>query len=98
MRVAPRAGVRASKAWRGNATTFEGRARNRALSLYNAVGAGGFTLGMVAGGLMTSVSWRWVFFAPALIGAALLVAGHRFIRADGQLPPPTVTASTSPEP
>lgn len=69
-------------------TTFpEGRARNRALSLYGAVGAGGFTLGMVAGGLLTSVSWRWVFFAPAVIGAVLLIAGHRFIRADGHLPP-----------
>lgn len=68
-------------------TTFaEGRARDRALSIYGAVGAGGFTLGLVAGGLLTSVSWRWVFFAPALIGVALLVAGHRFIRADRDLP------------
>ncbi|MFD1824204.1 MFS transporter [Mumia zhuanghuii] len=60
----------------------EGPLRNRALSVYGAVGAGGFTLGMVAGGLLTTASWRWVFFAPVVLGALLLVVGRALIRPD----------------
>ncbi|KAA1425478.1 MFS transporter [Mumia zhuanghuii] len=64
-------------------TSFpEGPLRIRALTVYGAVGAGGFTLGMVAGGLLTSVGWRWVFFAPVVLGALLLAAGHALIRPD----------------
>jgi MFS family permease len=65
-------------------TSFaEGPPRDRALAVYGAVGAGGFVLGLVAGGLLTTASWRWVFFAPVLIGVLLLAAGHRLIRPDG---------------
>ena len=32
-------------------------------------GGGGFSLGMVVGGLLTAIGWRWVFFAPVVIGA-----------------------------
>ncbi|WP_435768820.1 MFS transporter [Nocardioides sp. SYSU DS0651] len=64
-------------------TTFpEGPLRDRALVVYGAVGAAGFVLGMVAGGLLTTVSWRWVFFAPALLGVVLLAAGAWLIRPD----------------
>lgn len=65
-------------------TSFsEGPLRTRALAVYGAVGAAGFTLGTVAGGLLTSVGWRWVFFAPVVIGLALLAVAVRLIRADG---------------
>jgi len=64
-------------------TSFpEGALRDRAVVVYGAIGAAGFTLGLVAGGLLTSVSWRWVFFAPVIIGALLLVAGRALIRPD----------------
>ncbi|KAA1429510.1 MFS transporter [Nocardioides antri] len=64
-------------------TTFpEGPLRDRALVVYGAVGAAGFVLGMVAGGLLTTASWRWVFYAPALLGVVLLAAGARLIRPD----------------
>ena len=64
-------------------TSFEeGPLRDRAVVIYGATGAAGFTLGMVAGGLLTTVSWRWVFFAPVLLGALLLIAGRALIRAD----------------
>ncbi|MBZ2196054.1 MFS transporter [Occultella gossypii] len=54
-------------------TSFaEGPARNRALIIYGAAGAAGFSLGLVAGGLLTAIGWRWVFFAPVLIAAVLL--------------------------
>ncbi len=36
--------------------------------------AAGFSLGLVVGGLLTAVSWRWVFFAPVLLAGALLAA------------------------
>jgi MFS family permease len=68
-------------------TTFpEGSLRDRALVLYGAVGAAGFVLGMVAGGLLTTASWRWVFYAPALLGGLLLVAGFALIRPDEPRP------------
>ena len=55
-------------------TSFaEGVARNRALSVYSATGASGFALGLVVGGLLTDLSWRWVFFAPVLIAVATLL-------------------------
>lgn len=57
------------------ASFAEGPLRNKALAIYGAIGASGFLLGVVVGGLLTSAGWRWVFFAPALIGAAFFVVG-----------------------
>jgi MFS family permease len=51
----------------------EGPARNKALSIYSATGASGFALGLVVGGLLTDLSWRWVFFAPVLMAAVTLL-------------------------
>jgi MFS family permease len=68
-------------------TSFpEGHQRNRAVVVYGATGAAGFSLGMVAGGLLTAASWRWVFFAPVIIGALLLAAGRTLIRPDEPRP------------
>ncbi|WP_072802807.1 MFS transporter [Rhodococcoides yunnanense] len=64
-------------------TTFsEGALRNKALAIYGAIGASGFLLGVVAGGLLTSLDWRLVFFAPALFGVAFFVAGWASINPD----------------
>jgi MFS family permease len=61
-------------------TSFaEGPARNRALLIYAATAAGGFTLGLVAGGLLTAIDWRWVFFAPLLVAAVLFAAALRLV-------------------
>ena len=61
-------------------TTFaEGGARDRAVLVYAGAAAGGFSLGMVAGGLLTAVDWRWVFFAPVVIATLLLVAAVALI-------------------
>ncbi|HET9422199.1 MAG TPA: MFS transporter [Nocardioides sp.] len=68
-------------------TSFaQGPLRDRAVVIYGATGAAGFTLGMVAGGLLTTISWRWVFFAPVLLGALLLIAGRALIRPDAVRP------------
>ena len=61
-------------------TTFAaGDVRNRALLVYGAAGAGGFSLGMVVGGLLTTIGWRWVFFAPVIFASLLLVMAHRVL-------------------
>ncbi|MFL6074431.1 MAG: MFS transporter [Mycobacteriales bacterium] len=64
-------------------TTFpEGPARNRALSIYTATGASGFSLGLVLGGLMTEVGWRWTFLLPVPIALAVLAFGSVLIPRD----------------
>jgi EmrB/QacA subfamily drug resistance transporter len=61
-------------------TTFaEGPARNKALAVYTATGATGFSLGLVFGGLLTEIGWRWVFFLPAPVALAALLAGIRLV-------------------
>jgi EmrB/QacA subfamily drug resistance transporter len=61
-------------------TTFgEGPARNRALSIYAACGASGFSLGLVFGGLLTELGWRYTFLLPAPIAVLLLIAAVRYI-------------------
>jgi EmrB/QacA subfamily drug resistance transporter len=61
-------------------TTFaEGPDRNRALSIYSAFGAGGFSLGLVLSGLLTEVSWRWTLLLPAPVSAVILVAAARLV-------------------
>jgi MFS family permease len=55
-------------------TTYpEGPQRNKALLVYAGTAAGGFSLGMVAGGLLTAIDWRWVFFAPVVLATIILI-------------------------
>jgi MFS family permease len=66
-------------------TSFaQGAARNRAISVYTATGATGFSLGLVFGGLLTEIGWRWVFFLPAPVALAALVAGIQLVPADAR--------------
>src|SRR3954454_11679236 len=61
-------------------TTFaEGAARNKALSVYTATGATGFSLGLVFGGLLTEIGWRWVFFLPVPVALLTLLGGLRLV-------------------
>jgi EmrB/QacA subfamily drug resistance transporter len=66
-------------------TSFaEGAARNKAISVYTATGATGFSLGLVFGGLLTEIGWRWVFFLPAPVALAALLAGVRLVPSDAR--------------
>ncbi|GAA3130566.1 MFS transporter [Streptosporangium carneum] len=58
----------------------EGPQRTRALGFYAGTAAGGFSLGLVAGGLLASFGWRWVFFAPVILSAVILLAAVPLIR------------------
>jgi EmrB/QacA subfamily drug resistance transporter len=61
-------------------TTFaEGAARNKALGAYAATGAAGFSLGLVIGGLLSELGWRYVFLVPAPITAVLVIAAIRVL-------------------
>src|ERR671916_649780 len=64
----------------------EGPQRNRALSIYTATGASGFSLGLVAGGLLTALGWRWTFLLPVPIALVLLALAPRFIPRDRIIP------------
>jgi EmrB/QacA subfamily drug resistance transporter len=66
-------------------TSFaEGPARNKALSIYTATGATGFSLGLVFSGLLTEIGWRWVFLFPAPLALIVLLAAIRLVPNDGR--------------
>jgi EmrB/QacA subfamily drug resistance transporter len=54
----------------------EPRERSTALGAYSFTGAGGASVGLVLGGVLTqALSWHWIFFVNAPIGIAAIVAG-----------------------
>jgi MFS family permease len=66
-------------------TTFaEGPARNRALAIYAATGATGFSSGLVFGGLLTQLGWRYTFLVPVVLTAGLLVLAVRYVPDGGR--------------
>jgi EmrB/QacA subfamily drug resistance transporter len=68
-------------------TTFEeGPNRNRALAYYTATGASGFSLGLVFGGLLTELGWRWTFLLPVPFALLILALAPRVIPRDRIIP------------
>jgi EmrB/QacA subfamily drug resistance transporter len=58
----------------------EGKARNRALSIFAAATGSGFAAGMILGGAMTAtLGWRWVFDINVPIGIAVSLLSIRYI-------------------
>jgi EmrB/QacA subfamily drug resistance transporter len=60
----------------------EGPARNKALSVYTATGASGWSAGLIFGGLLTELGWRWTFFMPVPIAAGILFLLPRYLDRD----------------
>jgi MFS family permease len=58
----------------------EGPRRNKAILIYAGAASAGYSLGLVAGGVLTGISWRWVFFAPVMLSAVILLLAVRLIR------------------
>src|SRR3954454_12477373 len=64
-------------------TTFtEGPTRNKAMAIFNAFGASGFSFGLVFGGLLTSADWRLTFILPVPVAAILLALIPRYLVKD----------------
>jgi EmrB/QacA subfamily drug resistance transporter len=58
----------------------EGAERNKALGIWGGIGAGGATVGLIAGGLLTRyLGWAYIFFLNIPIGAAALVLAPRIV-------------------
>src|SRR5690348_15289465 len=58
----------------------EGAERNKALGIWGGIGAGGATIGLIAGGLLTRyLGWEYIFFLNVPIGAAALVLAPRMV-------------------
>src|SRR5262249_42463464 len=56
-----------------------------ALGTYAASGASGYSLGLILGGLLTPIGWRWTFLLPVPLAVAILAALSQLIPSD----PPT---------
>jgi EmrB/QacA subfamily drug resistance transporter len=58
----------------------EGAERNKALGIWGALGAGGATVGVIAGGLLTRyVGWEYIFYLNIPIGAVALALAPRIV-------------------
>jgi len=58
----------------------EGAERNKALGIWGGVGALGGTVGLLAGGILTTYAgWRYIFFFNVPIGAAALILAPRVV-------------------
>ncbi|MGO4723048.1 MULTISPECIES: MFS transporter [unclassified Inquilinus] len=65
------------------ATTFpEGPHRNKAFGIFNLFEASGYSSGLLIGGLLAALDWRYIFLLPAPIALLLLTAALRFLPPD----------------
>jgi MFS family permease len=60
----------------------EGPARNKAISIFSTFGASGFSLGLIVGGLMTTVSWRWTFLFSVPFAVVAVILASIFVPKD----------------
>jgi EmrB/QacA subfamily drug resistance transporter len=58
----------------------EGAERNKALGIWGGLGAGGATVGVIAGGLLTRYAgWQYIFYLNVPIGATALLLAPRIV-------------------
>jgi EmrB/QacA subfamily drug resistance transporter len=63
------------------ATNFaEGHERNRALGVFAAVSSGGASVGLILGGALTGLSWRWVLFINVPVGLLAMALAPRYLQ------------------
>jgi EmrB/QacA subfamily drug resistance transporter len=67
------------------ATFPDGPARHRALGTFNAIAGAGGSIGLLAGGVITTyLSWRWVMFVNVPIGLFIIAAAPRVLPETGR--------------
>jgi EmrB/QacA subfamily drug resistance transporter len=62
--------------------------RTRAVRIWGSMAALGAAIGPVAGGLLVSASWRWIFLVNVPVGIAALAAGVRWLPSPPRAPEP----------
>lgn len=66
------------------ATTFApGPVRNQAIAIFAAMTGVGSVLGLIVGGALTEVSWRWIFLINVPIGLVILLLAFRALEETG---------------
>ncbi|MEU1386345.1 MULTISPECIES: MFS transporter [unclassified Nonomuraea] len=61
-------------------TTFpEGPERNKALSIFTACAASGYSLGLVLSGLLTGLGWQWTLLMPVPVAIIALIAALKVL-------------------
>ncbi|MET3383046.1 MFS transporter [Variovorax paradoxus] len=64
-------------------TTFaEGPARNKAFGIFNLFEASGYSSGLLIGGLLAALNWRYIFVLPIPVAVLLLLAALRYLPPD----------------
>ena len=62
------------------ATFKEGHERNKALSIWGGIAAGGAAAGVLIGGILTQyLSWRWNFFINVPVGILVIIAAMVYV-------------------
>jgi MFS family permease len=70
-------------------TSFpEGPQRGRAIGIYTACGAVGFSAGLIGGGVLSSLGWRWVFGLSVLMAALVWVGAQWIVPRDAPMTGP----------
>ncbi|MFJ7626773.1 MFS transporter [Streptomyces sp. NPDC097595] len=74
----------------------EGPERRRAVSVYSAFGAAGFTAGLLVSGALLEAGWRWIFLLPAPVALVLLLWGLRLVPHEVTARPPAAAPAPGP--
>ena len=62
-------------------TTYNGRQRAVALSVWGALGSAGAAAGVLLGGILTTaLSWEWIFFINVPVGIAVAIVAVRVVK------------------
>lgn len=68
-----------------------GPERNRALSVWGTVGASGLAVGVMLGGILTTVSWRWVFLINLPVAVLCILLTPRVLPKAAAVARPEIT-------
>ena len=59
----------------------EPREQAKAIGVYGFVASAGGSIGLLAGGLLTEISWHWIFFINVPVGIATAILARRLVEA-----------------